>query len=38
MTIRIVTGLPSWKALEEHHRQIRAVHLRQLFAEDPDTR
>ena len=35
MTIRIVTGLPSWKALEEHHRQIRAVHLRQLFAGDP---
>jgi len=27
--------LPAWKALESHFRQIRDVHLRQLFADDP---
>ena len=26
---------PAWKALEAHHRNIRAVHLRDLFAQDP---
>ena len=26
---------PAWKALQEHHAQITNVHLRQLFAEDP---
>jgi glucose-6-phosphate isomerase len=30
-----LTGRPEWKALEEHHRKIRDVHLRALFAEDP---
>ena len=30
-----VTGRPAWKALEEHHRNIRAVHLRELFAREP---
>jgi glucose-6-phosphate isomerase len=30
-----VTARPAWKALEEHHRQIRATHLRALFAGDP---
>ena len=25
----------AWKALETHHRNIRAVHLRDLFAQDP---
>ena len=32
------TGLrtkPAWKALEEHYRSIRNVHLRQLFSDDP---
>ena len=29
------TDLPAWKALEAHYQQIREVHLRQLFAEDP---
>jgi len=29
-----LTGQPAWKALEEHHRQIRGVHLRELFARD----
>src|SRR5689334_7179107 len=26
---------PEWKALEEHYQKIRTVHLRTLFAEDP---
>ena len=26
---------PAWKALEEHHRTLRDVHLRQIFADDP---
>jgi glucose-6-phosphate isomerase len=26
---------PAWKALEAHHRNISAVHLRDLFAQDP---
>jgi glucose-6-phosphate isomerase len=27
---------PEWKALGEHHRQLADVHLRQLFADDPN--
>ncbi len=27
---------PEWKALGEHHREMRDVHLRELFAADPD--
>ncbi|MGE0826175.1 MAG: glucose-6-phosphate isomerase [Candidatus Binatia bacterium] len=30
-----LTERPAWKALEVHSRQIREVHLRQLFADDP---
>ena len=30
-----VTERPAWKALEEHHRTVRGVHLRELFARDP---
>ncbi len=26
---------PAWQALEQHHRQIRDLHLRELFARDP---
>jgi glucose-6-phosphate isomerase len=29
------TELPAWKALEEHYRSIRNLHLRQFFADDP---
>jgi glucose-6-phosphate isomerase len=29
------TACPAWKALETHYRQIRDVHLRTLFAQDP---
>src|SRR5262249_4553151 len=31
----LLTARPAWKALEAHHRQVREVHLRQLFADDP---
>jgi glucose-6-phosphate isomerase len=30
-----ITQLPAWKALEDHHRRLGAVHLRELFAQDP---
>lgn len=30
-----LTELPAWKALEEHYQTIRNLHLRQLFANDP---
>jgi glucose-6-phosphate isomerase len=29
------TDLPAWKALEFHYQEIRDIHFRQLFAEDP---
>lgn len=29
------TRLPAWRALEAHHQQVRNLHLRQLFADDP---
>src|ERR671924_926845 len=29
------TTRPAWKALEAHHQQVRALHLRNLFADDP---
>ncbi|HEX3641684.1 MAG TPA: glucose-6-phosphate isomerase, partial [Ktedonobacteraceae bacterium] len=30
-----LTKRPAWKALEEHYEEIRHLHLRTLFAEDP---
>ena len=30
-----LTAQPAWKALEGHYTQMRSVHLRTLFAEDP---
>ena len=30
-----LTATPAWKALSSHHAQIKDVHLRQLFADDP---
>ncbi len=30
------TARPVWKALDHHYKKMRSVHLRQLFAEDPD--
>ena len=37
MTERIahLTRCPEWAALVEHYQQVKEVHLRQLFAEDP---
>jgi glucose-6-phosphate isomerase len=32
---RPLTASPAWKALGEHYRAIRDLHLRQLFADDP---
>ena len=30
-----LTERPAWKALEAHHQNIRELHLRKLFADDP---
>jgi glucose-6-phosphate isomerase len=30
-----LTERPAWRALERHHSQIRELHLRRLFADDP---
>ncbi|HEY9087820.1 MAG TPA: hypothetical protein VIO36_06600 [Anaerolineaceae bacterium] len=29
------TKLPAWQALQEHQREIAGVHMRDLFAHDP---
>ena len=34
-TITPLCERPAWKALQQHHVKIQNVHLRQLFAEDP---
>ncbi|HEV7852920.1 MAG TPA: hypothetical protein VGP27_16425, partial [Mycobacterium sp.] len=31
-----ISATPEWQALARHHDQIRDVHLRELFDEDPD--
>jgi glucose-6-phosphate isomerase len=31
----LLTTCPAWKALAAHHQQVRDIHLRQLFADDP---
>ena len=31
-----VTERPAWKALEAHYQKLRILHLRDLFADDPD--
>src|ERR1022692_2655135 len=33
--VKPLTGLKAWKALKTHHKQIDALHLRDLFAADP---
>src|SRR5207237_3821421 len=35
MTSGSITGSPEWQALAEHAEEIRDVHLRTLFADDP---
>jgi glucose-6-phosphate isomerase len=32
--IQSLTASPAWRALEAHHKEIRELHLRKLFAED----
>ena len=34
-SIESVTQRPAWKALEAHYREVRGLHLRKLFADDP---
>jgi glucose-6-phosphate isomerase len=34
-TIKPLTQRPAWKTLAAHHRKIRGLHLRELFAKDP---
>jgi len=31
-----LTARPAWKALEAHHDKVRELHLRKLFADDPE--
>ena len=40
MTKQIVplTERPAWKALEAHHKTVRELQLRKLFADDHETR
>jgi glucose-6-phosphate isomerase len=33
--IQPLTARPAWKSLEAHYRKVRDLHLRKLFAEDP---
>jgi glucose-6-phosphate isomerase len=33
--IQPLTSRPAWKSLQAHHTKIKSLHLRQLFAEDP---
>ena len=35
MSSQALTQRPEWKALQEHHRQVKDLHLRTLFADDP---
>jgi glucose-6-phosphate isomerase len=32
---QLVTALPAWKALDAHHQTVKELHLRGLFADDP---
>ena len=33
--LQLIASRPIWKELEAHHRQIRTLHLRKLFSDDP---
>ena len=33
--LQLLTARPAWKALEVHHQQLRNLHLRKLFSDDP---
>ena len=32
----MLTERPAWRALAAHHREVGGLHLRELFARDPD--
>ena len=32
---KVLTARPAWRALAAHHKKVRSLHLRSLFAEDP---
>jgi glucose-6-phosphate isomerase len=32
----LATLLPAWKALKEHHKEVASLHMRDLFASDPE--
>ena len=34
-TTQSLTKRPAWKSLQSHYQQIKDIHLRQLFADDP---
>src|SRR5579884_3019980 len=34
-TVTPLTQRPAWKALEDHYAQVKDLHLRKLFADDP---
>src|SRR5215470_1916782 len=34
-SMQSLTARPGWKALEAHHKKVRGLHLRNLFADDP---
>jgi glucose-6-phosphate isomerase len=36
MSLPALRALPAWASLEQHHRKIKDVHLRQLFTDDPE--
>ena len=31
----VLSDLPAWKALKEHHREVSGLHMRDLFAREP---
>jgi glucose-6-phosphate isomerase len=33
--VQLLTARPAWKALQAHHQQLRSLHLRKLFSDDP---
>ncbi|HSO74771.1 MAG TPA: glucose-6-phosphate isomerase [Blastocatellia bacterium] len=33
--MQLLTARPAWRALEVHHQQLRNLHLRKLFSDDP---
>ena len=36
MSTQLLTDSPAWKALQSHHTEVGGLHLRELFAADPE--